>query len=319
MNWEKNRYQATIPKKDFKRNKIFLIAPEPCNDCSMNNRNEADIVIDSCLWEDKFLMDNSQVKMNWFNKKYIQLRVPVEYVTIKTPYYFDYDLEKRVKWSRGYKRKNKNYFTTKIPLTRISRNNYSFDGISRNFPCCIILDTSRHWPYTMNCGTRSGGGGGRTINFELGNSNNQKVNTPYIGLLLIQEIRHHELNLVLGLDTGVHLYGVFRYRYNFLSYTLGFINFSPDWQNLSDLKSGSRSYSISVPTLNFYIGNELRSGKNNMTLQFLEHSVQLGFYIDISKRHMSKAFLQSGVAYDYLKNNSLLLYTLLQYGLVFYL
>jgi hypothetical protein len=318
LNWEKNRYQAMILKQDFKRNKIFYIGSEPCNDCSMNKRNEEDIEMDSCLWEDKFLMENAQVKMNWFNKKYIQLRVPVEYVNIKAPYYFDYDFHQRVKWDRGYRRKNKHYFTTKVPLTRVSRNNYSFNGISRNFPCCIINDTNRHIPYSMNCGFHSGGGG-RTINFEIGNSYNQKVNIQYIGLLLNQEINHHEMNLVLGIDTGVHLYGVVRYRYNFISYALGFINFSPDWQNLSNLKLGSRSYSISVPTLNFYLGNELRSGKNYKAQTFLEQSIQLGFYVDISKKHFSRAFVQCGVGYDYFKNNSLKPYSLLQSGLVFYL
>ena len=66
--WDKKRYVAKIPTKNYKTYKIFKTDSLPCNSCSQDLaiKNTIDNIAD-CFQVDRFLMKNIQLKSKFFN------------------------------------------------------------------------------------------------------------------------------------------------------------------------------------------------------------------------------------------------------------
>jgi hypothetical protein len=120
--WKKKRYVATIPKSSFEKFHFFTLEKGPCDGCSEEVFTEDTLILTKALfYADRFLINNAQLKVRYFGKEKLKVRVPREYVDISDQYY--YSLLTRRSYStstfgretkRG--RRRKNYYYAKLPI-----------------------------------------------------------------------------------------------------------------------------------------------------------------------------------------------------------
>lgn len=313
--WKKSRYQTTVEKSVFDKYKIFWVSNEPCDDCSINFRKdsfpdrESKAIIDSCLMEDKFLMDNVQIKRMLFRRRYLKLRAPIEYVDIKSSYFLDFDRDKKITWKLETKRRNKNYYVAKIPIYKKSYRDQYFYSFSKMNMCCYVPTLQNYTQNRLGCClcyfTAS-----IKINIEIGNNHFQKINIPYAGILFESNGPYFNKDLLIGIDSSKNLYTRIRLQFNFI--TTGFSVFNPftNWQSPKML------YQNPFTVFRMYVGSELRRGKIEDKGVFFEHFWHTGFSFNFGENYRIRAFAQYGMGYDFNKIISNKSYPILQTGMI---
>jgi hypothetical protein len=308
--WAKTRYVATLPKKSFDQFKIFKVGDLPCDTCSEAFLKKPEITKeDTCKQVDYFLMENLQIKTRFLKKKVVKVRAPREYVNLDFDYAVDWPNPAPITWDTKKGRKRKRYYYTVLPLRESSTGNYTAN-ITRAMNCC------KYKPKCIQCQEdilhcrHYGGPDNLTLIGEIGSHYQQSTITPYAGLGLNLEGRSSRLMLVSGLDSDLSFYGSLRYNYNVATFPFSMLNPASIWQKPSGKGLVNRFAQL-------YIGTEFKTRMNKTIPNYVEQNVHIGLAAVNRKREaiFSRFFVQYGGGYDYLRNNSSDLYSIVQLGI----
>jgi hypothetical protein len=304
--WKRSRYQTLIPAEDYKKYKVFKIKDLPCRRCHEDFGKKPGIVEETtCLNIDWPLTRNMQVKRLLFNLRKVRVRVPKIYVDTNLIYFMNYNVKEEIEWKEGRRRRDTSYYFCKISIAHREAMHYYYNNISRFMDCCDKGDVFGRFR------------GDDVINnfwipwgFEVGDNYREKTHTPYFGVGLYLEGKFSQYNLRAGLekypDVKASFYTAARYQYNYFSFPLSLLNPVAEWE--------SPGYSFTGLFGRLYAGTELKYGKNMSREIVLEQTAHAGFSIQYSD--FSRAFVQYGLGYDYLRNNSLNVYPIIQFGLI---
>jgi len=316
--WIKIRYQALIPEEDYSKHSIFYQEGQPCKTCYEDFKKVKKR--DTCLFADEFLIDNAQVRP-LLGKKMMRLRVPAEYINPRTKHY-SYPATP-ITWKTGRMKRDKHYLYTDLPLN----STYQFPKIFRYFECCDIRDTipDKNWssPYItgssgLKCGFRAhhwkllfmGG-------VETGIIFRQNTFTPFFVVGFFKEWRRVHANIISGIDNNIASYSAARIQYNYFSYPVFMRMARRRWKPADQPVKSPKIFMRS------YVGTELRNGRDQSKLHYLEQDIHLGLSIVTSgnfldrNRFLNRIYIQYGQAYDYAGNYSRKLNPVMQFGIVF--
>ncbi|HYV90878.1 MAG TPA: hypothetical protein VE978_03810 [Chitinophagales bacterium] len=309
--WSETRYVATIPKKDFDTYKIFTIKIPPCDSCSENFQNAPKISNeDTCIQLDRFLMENIQFKSILFNKRWVKIRSPREYVYLDDRYYIGYyigcGLDYQLSWETKKGKKHQNYYYSKLPVY--------FDRIAniiRVMDCCKFnAEPSECDSAIIFCRYLGEIDRSFILIAELGSHYQQNKISPYAGLGISKAGYFSEVRFLAGTDIDLSFYSSFRYQYNFLSFPFSFLNPASTWQKPTSQRLIHRYGRL-------YFGSELKARINKTRQDHLEQNVHIGISAinTNSNAFITRIFLQYGLGIDYLGNTSPRIYSIFQLGM----
>lgn len=305
--WAKNRYVATIPKDDFDRYKLFRIENLPCSDCNENFQNQSKILKeDTCAQVDRFLMENIQFRVRWFNHQWVTIRAPRVYVNLEDHYFIGCNFENEMIWETRKGKRKQNYFYSKLPL----RFTY-IENITRLMECCKSNPEPSQCDipliYIHEFGKPNSS---FLLNLETGSYYQQLTVTPYAGLAISKENIYNRVSISAGTDIDFNFYGSLRYQYHFLSFSFQMLNPYSLWESPSEQKVIDRYGRL-------YLGSELKTRMNKTKQNFLEQNIHIGLAaINTSvNAFIPRIFLQYGLGYDYLGNYSKEIYSIVQVGI----
>lgn len=301
--WAKQRTVALVPKEDYEKFRIFKTNPPPCTVCNEDFENVPKRTNYIKITRvDRFLMNNMQYKVSFFNRKTVKARVPREYVNLEDNYY----LGKKIEWKTKGGKKNKNYYFIDLSLhgSRIS-------NILREMEYCEIPAPSYSWYGDIYCATNNFHKMPTRFAFtaEVGSYYQQSELIPYIAIGSTRAGYHHWLYLLAGTDIDLGLYGSFRYQYSFWSFPFFALNPISNWKSATGEKVEMEKYA------QVYVGTELKNRINERET-LLEQNLHLGISGINTKcsAFIQRVFIQYGVGTDYLALNNFDIYGVAQVG-----
>lgn len=303
--WKKKRYVATIPKASFDKFHFFTLEDAPCDGCSEEVITKDTLILTTALFfADRFLINNAQLKVRYFGKQKLKIRVPREYVDVSDQYYFSLNARRRysnqlLDWETKRGRRRQNYYYTKIPiiegrvpwikrmrLTTVCMN----DSIYRT-------DNDNHG--FIDCGFLGFGRVRFRLDVELGSFYQTDSITGYFALGISYTSPKSYTAILGGINTHGSFYGAVRYQYNYLTFPLRAMNVTKRWEALGP---GTQVGSIG----RFYIGTEIKTSFNRTYQSFMEGNLHLGFLITNfqSRSIVPRFFIQGGIARDFIDHAS---------------
>lgn len=308
--WKERRFVATLPKVDYDKYKIFTTGDAPCDTCSedftdgLGNgkiRNEGE-----CLQLDRFLMNNLQIKVAFFNPDYVEVRVPREYVNLDYQYHIGCSAETKLEWKALSGRRHQNYYYTRLPRTFNRIHN-----ITRVMECCEAdPEPSECDKDIINCSTLMGSDPAYILQLELGSHFQNAEAKPYAALSLSKDLVSSRFHFLVGTDIDWSFYSSLRYQEHLISFPYNSLNPFEEWKKPSEIKPIS-SYA------RIYAGTELKTRLHSEQTSYLEQNVHLGF-ASVNRRPgalIPRIFIQYGIGGDYLGNYDSGLYSIVQVGI----
>ncbi len=305
--WQKTRFTALIPKKDFDKYKIFRITKPPCKACNEDfEKGKKFVNEDTCIQVDRFLMYAIQYKTTLFNRTFVNIRAPREYVDTAFSYYIGCGFNNKLVWETKKGRRKKNYYYTRLPLHL----NY-IDNITRTMNCCKSApEPSECGKAIIQCATLGTIDKSITLGLEAGNYYQQRTNYPYLGLGISKAGDYSQVMLLFAKGLDRSYYGSFRYQYNFLSFPFSAINPFSTWKSPGNVK-------VIYKYCRLYAGTEFKTRVQNAEQNYFEQNLHLGLSIVNTERgiFIQRFFVQCGIGLDYLRKNSSGPYPIFQIGM----
>ncbi|MCH8902806.1 MAG: OmpA family protein [Bacteroidetes bacterium] len=306
--WYSNtRYIAKILKKDFDAFKIFKIEEPPCNECNEAFPSEIEITKeDTCVQVDRFLMHNILFKYMPFSFRSVKIRAPRKYVVIDDQYYIGCGLERELVWTTKRGRRKRNYYYSRLPIEF----GYTIANITRVMDCCESDPEPSECDVPMiDIRSTPWEGEPLNLNVEIGSHYQQSTITPYVGIAISAEGLSSRAALLVGTDVDLSFISSLRYQLTYLSFPLNRLNPISGWQNPKKIGSGKFD--------RFYLGAELKIKINETQQSYLEQNIHLGLAISNIQNgpSISRIFIQYGIGFDYLGNNSSGVYSIAQLGM----
>jgi hypothetical protein len=277
--WKKKRYVATIPKSSFDKFHFFTLKNGPCDGCSEEVITKDTLIFTKILfYADRFLVNNAQLKVRYFGKKKLKLRVPREYVDISEQYYYSLNARRSHSnnsfgWETKRGKKRQNYYFAKIPIVE---NRVPWVKRMRLTTVCMndSIYTAAEGDNNgfIDCGTVGFAGGSFRLDMELGSFYQTDSLTAYFALGGSYTSPKSYTAILGGINTHGSFYGSARYQYNYFSFPLRAMNVANRWEQLGP---GRNVSSIG----RFYIGTEIKTSFNKTDQSFMEGNLHLGFVI----------------------------------------
>lgn len=303
--WKKKRYVATIPKASFNKFHFFTLEDGPCDGCSEEVITQDTLILTKALfYADRFLVNNAQLKVRYFGKEKLKVRVPREYVDITDKYYYSLNARRAYSnqsfgWETKRGRRRQNYFYAKIPIVK---NRVPWIKRMRLTTVCMndsIYTATGNDNGFMDCGTLSFGGSSFRLDFELGSFYQTDSLTGYFAAGGSFTSRKSYTAILGGINTHASFYGSARYQYNYFTFPLRAMNVGRRWEALGPGQN--------VSTIGrFYIGTEIKTSFNRTYQSFMEGNLHLGFVITNfrSRASVPRFFIQGGIARDFIDHAS---------------
>ncbi|MBC7861803.1 MAG: hypothetical protein IAF38_02440, partial [Bacteroidia bacterium] len=303
--WKKARYTTLIPEKDFKQFKIFEKGLPPCPPCGEDFSTPQLQNEDTCFQVDYFLMYNLQVKIKLFDRRFVKIRVPREYVNTDYTYYMGCDRRRILKWEvQKGKRKEKYYFA------KLARNTFYLENITRAMECCKAEPEPSHCEFGLvGCRGGNSASSAPTIILEAGNNYQQKKNVPFVVTGINKLWDRGQASALAGADLDKCFYGSLRFQYNYFSIPYGIFKALNGWQNPGNLGSLDKY-------ARFYVGSEIKFKSKTSAVQYCEQNLHLGIsFVNVREgAFFQRVFFQWGMGYDYTGTVSKKMYPVLQVG-----
>lgn len=305
-----------IPKNSFLKYQVFKISSLPCGNCNEDFQNKNyKLSNDTSIQVDYYLMSILEVKRSFFRKKLIGARVPKEFVDLSAKYFYGCDFTIPIEWKEKKGRRNKKYYFLKLKKLRSKNHNsvgihpYFLQNITKIQNRCnqeymkSYCDHPIFWFHLCMPSYQ-----GFSFVGEVGAHFQNKKLLPYTALGIEKEAQWNSTKLLLGSYHQLgSFYGAIRHTQYLMNFPIASLNPFNRWQIENKQHIGSRF-------IRSYIGAEFKTRIGNQTLDFRELNIHWGLknYSKASVYMATNYFLQFGLGYDFLRNNSVLPYGIIQ-------
>ena len=317
--WARTRYQIEVPKSNFDSHKVFYLADLPCKVCGYVIGDTLAIKpkIDSCLVNDAMISYNIQYKSSLFNRKFIEIRVPREFVSQDLTYYYLSNSNDYLKldWLTKSGKRNGVYFFAALPL---KKDEYKIEPVFHTSPilksvaCCHQIDTFKYEHYKGFMPGPCLWNGSIELSGEVGNYHFQRKDISYVGLGIYKEGTKDQFNLMVGIDINKNSVINLRYQYNYLTMPFALLNPFSSWGDFSVGVFKERKYFFRL-----YTGSSLTIAELNQVGRFTHQDLHLGVSIASEKSVIKRIYCQYGYGYDYTQSFDRLFTPILNYGIIF--
>jgi hypothetical protein len=249
------------------------------------------------------------------------MRIPASSFDSVNHYFLLRNPKLKINWVRG-KGNKKDYLFANAPMSfdrKVNKSFINYGQIYKKAKCCIpppdtgIGDNWNYdqW-YKLYCGFGNGNGYLKkniVVGLEVGNNFHQDSCNQYAAISIMKENFNVNKGILLGIDIRKKFYTAIRYQYHFFTFKYSSLNPFYKWRKPDHLPIENKLFG------RFYLGSELRSGKNQLNQNFIESNAHAGFASIYKGKIYLRGFAQYGIGYDYLRNNSNKPYPVFQMGI----